>query len=183
MIKKILWGVLIVVVVCLCVLGYILYQGGIFTKVVIQEKEMGPYVLVYKEHIGSYQKIKTVIDEVYYSLLNQEKIKTSKGFGIYYDNPKNVPEEKLRSIGGCLLDSSDYDKISQLNTKYLIREINQQKALVCEFPFNNTLSIIIGIMKVYPALNQYVIQKKYQQKEVMEVYDMQGKKIEYIMFL
>jgi len=183
MIKKILWGLLVVIVVCLCALAYVLFQGGLFTKVVIQEKEMGPYVLVYKEHIGPYQNIKTVMDDVYYSLLNKDKITTTKGFGIYYDNPKTVPQEKLRSIGGCVIEPSDYDKISQLRTKYLMKEIAQNKALVCEFPFKNSVSIIIGIMKVYPAMNKYINEKHHPYKEIMEVYDMSGKKIEYVMFL
>lgn len=42
-------------------------------------------------------------------------------------------------------------------------------------------TIIIGIMKVYPAINKYIIEKKYQYNEIMELYDTPNKKIFYIM--
>lgn len=181
MLKKILlFGLAFVVIIISTLVIYLAYSG-LFHKVVMEEKEIGSFVLIYENHVGEYQKIKPVMDKVYNSLLNEDKIETTRGFGIYYDNPKKVAKDKLRSIGGCILDEKDYAKLEQLKTKYKVMELPKKKSLYAEFPFNNPISIFIGILKVYPVFSAYIKTKQYQQREVMEVYNQGAKKIEYIM--
>lgn len=183
MLKQILIGIAAIIGVVVIALLIFLAQNGFFTKVLVEEKEVGPYVLIYEEHTGDYAGMKDVTYRVYNKLLNEDKIMTTKGFGIYYDNPRNVPKDKLRSIGGCILDEKDYDKIAVLEKKYKIKKIEKQRSLVADFPFRNRMSIIMGIMKVYPEMNEYVSSKHYQFAEVMEIYDMPNKKITYVMWL
>jgi hypothetical protein len=176
---KIISGVL-----ALFIIGLIAFFGhiGVFSKVVIDEKEMGPFVLVYNEHKGDYKHTAKIQDDIYYSLLNDHKIETYKGFGIYYDNPKKVPVEELRSIAGCILEPSDYDKIEMLQENgFNIKEIPQQNSIVTEFPFKNQFSIIAGIMKVYPKIEKYIEKHNLTTSEMMEIYDVPSKKIIYLM--
>ena len=175
--KKVL---LIVIILVLVLFVLFLWQSGVFTKVVIQEKVMGPYMIVYEDHVGPYKNIGKVMDTIY-SSLKKDNIEPSKGFGIYYDNPQLVPQEKLRSKGGCVIEEKDKKLLNQVKAKYKIINYNKQKFVIVEFPYKNNLAIMVGIFKVYPALMKYVQDKKYPQKEIIEMYDRTNKVICYMM--
>lgn len=148
---------------------------GIFQTVQITEKEVGPYKLVYDELTGPYHKIKGVQDNVYYSLKN-DNIETTRGFGIYYDNPKTTPQEKLRSIGGCIIEAKDFNKLNSLKSKYKIMDYPVSKSIYTEFPFKNPLSVIVAIFKIYPEIERYQQEKAYKPAPLLEVYDIQNQK-------
>jgi len=178
-IAKIIFGIFLLLLIGVVIfLNYI----GFFSKIVIEEKQMGPFILVYGEHKGDYKGTAKIQDDIYYSLLNDNKIETFKGFGIYYDDPKKVPTEELRSIAGCILEKSDYKKIETLKERgFKIKEIIKQNSIVVEFPFKNTFSIIAGIMKVYPKFEEYIEKNNLTKNEMMEIYDNPSKKIIYLM--
>ena len=178
-ILKIIIGIFLLVLIGVAIfLNYI----GFFSKMIIEEKQMGPFVLVYDEHKGDYKGTAKIQDDIYYSLLNNYKIETFKGFGIYYDDPKKTPTEKLRSIAGCILEKSDYEKIETLKEDgFKIKEIVKQNSVVVEFPFKNTFSIIAGIMKVYPKIEKHIEENNLTKNEMMEIYDTPSKKIIYLM--
>jgi len=172
-----------VITLLLIALVYFLFQAGFFATVTVEEKNIGPYTLVYEEFIGDYKNTPKIQDKVYYALLNNHKIETQKGFGIYYDNPKEVPGDKLRSEIGCILEEKDLARVEELKTKqFKIKEFPNTNAIVIEFPFNNQFSILAGIMKVYPKLEAYRKEHNYNPREVMEIYDVPSKKILYISF-
>lgn len=178
-ITKFIFGAIAISIIGIAVfLSYI----GFFSEIVIEEKETGSFILVYDEHTGDYKGTAEIQDSIYYSLINNQNIETFKGFGIYYDNPKIVPTSELRSIAGCILEKSDYDKIDYLKEKgYKIKEIPVQNSIVAEFPYKNSFSIIAGIMKVYPKIEKYIDDNNIESKEMMEIYDIPSKKIIYIM--
>lgn len=170
-----------VITLLLIALVYFLFSAGFFANVTIEEKNVGPYTLVYEEFIGDYKNTPKIQDKIYYALLNDYKIETLKGFGIYYDNPKEVSRDKLRSEIGCILEEKDLARVEELKTKsFKIKEFPKTNAIVIEFPFNNQFSILAGIMKVYPKLEAYRKEKNYKPREVMEIYDVPSKKILYI---
>lgn len=140
-------------------------------------KKRWSYTLVYEEFQGDYKNTPKVQDKIYYALLNENKIETFKGFGIYYDNPQQVPKEKLRSEIGCILEEKDLSKVEELKAKqFKIKEFPKTEAIVVEFPFNTQFSIFAGIMKVYPKLEAFRKEHNYQPREVMEIYDVPSKK-------
>jgi hypothetical protein len=158
---------------------FYLYYMGFFNKIEITEKEMGPYKVAFKEHIGDYKETGKIMDEIYHSLLD-DGVETYKGFGIYYDDPKVVKKDKLRSIAGSIIEEKDYDKIDKLKDKYGIKTIDKTRSITTEFPFKNKMSIMFGIMKVYPELNKYIDSKGYKRGYVMEIYDVPNKKTIYV---
>ncbi|MCX6781843.1 MAG: hypothetical protein NTW66_01885 [Candidatus Magasanikbacteria bacterium] len=176
---KIVLGILAVIIVA--ALGYA-YYVGFFAKIAVEEKEMGPYVLVYEEHRGAYKDIGIVMDKVYKSLL-ADGVETTRGMGIYYNNPQNTPEADLRSIGGSLIEEKDMDKLPVLEKKYKVMRIEKQKSIVVEFPYINQWSIMAGVMRVYSVMSKYIADHNYQTKEMVEIYDMPNGKIQYIMGL
>ncbi len=170
-----------IVVVILIVLGIFSIISGLFSSVRIKEKVMGPFKLVYKEHIGPYKETGKIQDEIYHKLLNEENIETYSGFGIYYDDPQNTPQNELRSKSGCILEEKDYNNIHQLDDNYNFMELEKQKFIYTEFPFKTKLSIILGTFKVYPKIEKHVEEKGYEKREVMEIYDVPNKNIIYLM--
>jgi len=175
--KKIILSVLFLVIMAILIF---LDMSGLFFPIRIEEKEAGPYVLVYADHIGDYKNISKIMDMIYTSLRDTEKIQTSRGMGIYFDDPKTVSADKLRSIAGSILDEKDWDKIPQLENRYKVKRIPVQRMVTAEFPFENQLSVMIGVLRVYPKLSVYMKEKGYTGKEATEIYDMPNKKILYM---
>jgi len=171
---------LTVVLALLAVIAIIYGYNGGFKKVLFREVEQGGEILVYQEFVGDYQQSGAKMDKVYSSLLNDYKIETYRGFGIYYDNPEKVEKSKLRSELGCILESRDSSKIPVLEKNFKIKICPKGNYLVTDFPFMGKLSIMIGIMKVYPALTQHLKDNGYSQTgPIMEIYDTPNKKITY----
>lgn len=179
--KKAMAIILIVVAVIIIVSGGIYAYYGGFSKVVPYTAQQGGETIVYKEVIGDYKQTPSVMDEVYYSLLNDNKIETTKGFGIYYDNPRNVETSKLRSEIGCMLDEPvDSTTLVDISARYKVKIYPEDTYLVAEFPNKGMISTLVGIMKVYPALNKYAKENGFQEDSpVAEIYDMPSKKILY----
>ncbi len=170
----------IVVVLCITILLIYLSGYGLFSSVKITEKNVGPYLLIYEKHIGDYKNAGSVMDKLYYDLKDNYKIETTKGFGLYYDNPQDVAKEELRSIIGCIVEEKTIEDLKDLNNKYGIQEYPISKSVVAEFPFKGKMSIILGIFKVYPKLGAYLEKHEYSPAPVMELYDQPSEKIEYI---
>ncbi len=171
----------IIIIIAIAGILLILYAwlGG-FRKIQFTLQEAGGEVLAYEPHTGEYKNVGKVIDKMYYALLNEEKVECFRGFGIYYDNPQKVEKEKLRSEVGNILENPTPELLELLSGKYNIKTLEKQKFLVTEFPYKNQFSIFMGIMRVYPAINQYTREQNLSEEGfVMEIYDVPGKKIVY----
>lgn len=171
--------IIVVAILTAIVVGFAAYWGA-FKSIKFSVVEQGGETLVYEEMTGDYRQSGVIMDRVYYSLLNDYKIETFKGFGIYYDNPQKVETSKLRSEVGCIIEESDIHRLNELEGKFKIKTYPKGKYIVAEFPYKGKLSVIFGIMKVYPALNKFVKEKGYDEEgAIMEIYDTPGKKIVY----
>lgn len=169
----------VIVLLVVLVISLYAYYGG-FKKIEFCITVQGGETLVYEELTGDYKKGGAVMDRLYYSLLNTDKIETFKGFGIYYDDPQKVEKSKLHSEVGCILEKVDSVKLMDLKQKYKIKTYPTGTYITTEFPSKGKISMIIGIMKVYPALKKYIREHGYSEKgAVMEIYDIPNKKIWY----
>lgn len=113
---------------------------------------MGPYTLVYQEHVGSFNEVGPVFDEVYQKL-TEDGVDTTLGMGVYYGNPAVTEESELRSEVGSLIDEVQAMMIDR--EVYSVKDIEQSKYIVVSLPFKNSLSYMIGVMKAYPAIEAY----------------------------
>ncbi|MEN7982462.1 MAG: GyrI-like domain-containing protein [Nanoarchaeota archaeon] len=156
-----------------------LYYFGIIQEVQIKEQEVGPFKVVYKTHIGDYSEVGKIQNEIVSSLLDN-RINTTKWFGIYYDNPQEIEKSGLRSEVGVIIDEKDYSEIMMLKGKYNIKNIPKSKNVVATFPYRNKYSIMLGVFKVYPKLNKYIEEKNYLPSPIMEIYDSTNQKIIYL---
>ncbi len=171
---------LIVAGVLLVMIASWMYAVGYFSTVTVTEEKIGPFTLVYQDMKGDYAKTGAVMDKLYASLAG-DKVFPTKGFGIYYDNPKMVKKDDLRSKVGCIIEGKDVAAVKKLKKKYTTMKLDKKDAMVVRFPIKNKASFIIGIMKAYPALTAYAKDKGYGFVESMEIYDMTNKVTLYTM--
>lgn len=172
-------AIIIIIAIAGILLMLYAWLGG-FRKIQFTVQEAGGETLIYQPHAGDYKNVGKVMDQMYYALLNEEKVECFRGFGIYYDNPQKVEKEKLRSDVGNILENPTPELLEQLSGKYNIKTLEKQKFLVAEFPYKNQFSVFMGIMRVYPAINKYTREHNLSEEGfVMEIYDVPGKKIIY----
>ena len=176
---KIIKWVLGIVVILSAGLVLLLGYAGMFANVSVSEQKMGPYTFAYEDFTGPYQKTMPVFADVT-NILNAQGIRSEKGIGVYFDNPANVPADKLRSYCGSIIDEKDAPKADGLSQKIKIGRFAQSDCVVAEFPVKTTLSYMVGPMRVYPELAKYIIAKGYPMNEAYELYDMPNKKVYYI---
>lgn len=156
-----------------------IYYGG-FYKVTCRVEKQGGEIIAYKQMTGDYAKSHILMDEIYYLLLNNYGIETFKGFGIYYDNPKEIEKSKLHSEIGCIIEEKDSANLNQIKEDVKIKTFPEKSYVVTEFPSKGKLSIMFGIMKVYPAIEKFIVKNGYKKEgAVMEIYDVPNKKIVY----
>lgn len=169
---------LYILIILILFTGCLSYYG-LFAKVTISEAFRDEILVAYNKHIGDYKEVGKVTDLVY-ERLNNAGITTTKGFGLYFDNPEVTDKDKLRSIAGCIIEKPDnivsIDKIEGVK----IEEIPASNCIIAEFPYNGKLSIIIGVFRVYPKLMPYIENKGYKAGPIMEIYDVPNKKLLYI---
>ncbi|SHG05932.1 GyrI-like small molecule binding domain-containing protein [Mariniphaga anaerophila] len=171
---------LIIIGVTLALIAIVfIYYGGL-KKVTCRVEKQGGETLVYKQMTGDYAKSAKLMDEIYYSLIKDYGIETFKGFGIYYDNPKEIDKSKLRSEIGCIIEEKDSSKVAQLKEDLKIKTFPEKSYIIAEFASKGKLSIVFGLMKVYPAMDKFVKENGYKKEgAVMEIYDVPNKKIVY----
>jgi len=152
-----------------------------FNKPKIEEKEVGPFKAVVKRFIGSYYKVGPTMTEVD-GYLRKIGLSSTKGIGIYYDNPGKTSQDKLRSDVGDIIGQVGEPVIKKIRQKYEVKEIERQKAAVVTYPIKSFLSYMLGPMKVYPAIDEYFRKNGYSNYSfAIEIYDIANKKILYMM--
>lgn len=135
---------IIVVIFVVALFGIGIYYGA-FSSVKIEKATTGPYKIACLDHIGPYKGICKKITNVK-KLLDGKKVKYISACGMYYDDPKQVPSDKLRSKGGYLVE--DIVKIEILENLY----VPQREAVVAKIKAHPA----VAAMKVYPKLEKWL---------------------------
>lgn len=174
---KLLKVVLVVLLAVIIIMFSFLAYSGIFTDVEVKRGEKGPYYLVYKPFVGSYEKIAPTMESLHTDLKEQFNYEGNSGFGIYFDKPGSRPNDELRSIVGAVVTKEQFETIGDKLKSF---KLEKGDAVYATFPFKNQISIIIGIFKVYPELDKYIKDNGLEGAPIMEMYDMENKVIEYI---
>lgn len=157
---------------------YLFQYTGAFKSVTINQDQRGPFIVVFKNHTGAYHQIVSKIEEVE-KWAQANGLKCRLSFGEYFDDPRIVEEGRLRSRGGCLIDSlvkEETDKIeslkAQLPQDFAIDVIPQTNAVVALF----TGAASIGPIKVYPVAEDYIKDNNLKRKgSTIEIYEVFNK--------
>lgn len=159
----------ILAIVILLTLGFLAYMG-LFSKVTVTEREIGPYTFTYEEFVGDYAKTGPVFKEIHETLL-ENGVDTTNGLGIYYDDPQVVLKDDLNSKVGSIVTEEQAFQIDGRGLRYKIMTVDKFDAITVEFPLKNIMSIIIGVQKAYPALSEYMEENGYKSAPAYEIYD------------
>lgn len=126
----------------------LMFRLGAFKSVALSESDAGPFKIVSKLHVGPYHKIVPVIEEVEkWARANNEPCKLS--FGEFLDNIETVPEDRLKSNAGCIVEK---EWKSGLPEGFEYREIPSRRYVLAEFEGAPS----IGPQKVYPKAKEYI---------------------------
>jgi hypothetical protein len=170
-----------IVVATLLLLAVFMLYIGVFETVNVEEKIEGGYVVAGADFVGPYAKTGPEFEKVS-KIIKDMGLESTKGLGIYYDDPKAVEAGKCRSFIASVIEEKDMDKMDLLKEKGLtIKTIEKCNSLVIELPVRSSWSYMVGPIKAYPALEKYVGDTKYKEGIVYELYDMPAKKVFYIM--
>jgi len=142
--KKIV--LVVVCVILLAVLAFAVYMG-VFSTVAIVEEDQGPYTLVYREMSGNDLKQVGDITLALNTLLGERGIPHRKPLDIFFPDG--------RAEIGFAVEGVSAAQIAGLSDQAKVREIPAQRCMVARFPWRNTLSFIVGYLKVDPALTNY----------------------------
>lgn len=165
---------IVIFIIAALLVGLYAWYGG-FRCIGVRTETAGGETVVVKKVTGDYKQTSSVTDEVYRYLLDDLHIGTRKGIGIFYDDPKQVEKAQLRSEAGCVIEPEDVPKLDAALCRYEIKRLPRRESAVAEFPFKGGISVWIGILRVYPALEK----QARGTSPVVEIYDVPGRKIIY----
>jgi len=169
----------VVIMLLLAAVAAFAAYAGFFATVKVTEGKSGSYVLVCKKMTGPFQQTPMVAREIRQWLF-LKGVEARQGFGLYFDDPRKVKAEDLRWVAGCVIDPKDLKQAAK-SGEYPVRVFGPVKAIVAEFPYRNSFSIIAGVFRVYPAMGALAREKGYAPGAVLEVYDMKAGLITYVM--
>ncbi len=173
---------IIIAFLIILIIGFLFYMG-MFSQVSINEQVKGPYTFSYMENIGPYHEVGKVMIRLD-SKMREFGFNSTDGLGIYYDDPKKTPKEKLRCEVGSIITADDMDKVETNRDKLNFKTIEKKNYLVTEFPIKNILSYMLGPMKVYPAFTKHLEENNIAVPDKgLELYDMTNNKIVFMMEL
>jgi effector-binding domain-containing protein len=173
--------IILYVIVSLLIISAMMYANyNGFSNVRFQIKKEGGEKLLYREVSGPYSQTGAELNKIKFDLNKEFKIESIREFGMYLDDPRKVDKDKLRSEVGCILEDADTAQIFWLKSKFKIKVCPVKEYITTEFPYKGRISIMIGLMKVYPAIMKYAKANGYAETgPVMEVYDKPNNKIWY----
>jgi hypothetical protein len=172
--------ILSVTLIALTAIVSILAWYGLFAKVTLSEQLIPSFSFAYEKHIGDYRQSGRIMGEIY-KRLEEEGIDSTKGIGLYYDNPRKVPVKNLRSLAGCILPDEHTAKRETLKGRYLLATLPETKVPVIRFPYKGKLSVVLGTLKVYPRINAWFQEHPEHQGPIIEIYDVPKGEILYVL--
>ncbi|XP_078270481.1 testis-expressed protein 264 homolog [Rhinoraja longicauda] len=170
---------LLAVLLLLSLLAFAVYSG-LLAEVAVRS---GPppvraLAVAYKYKQGPYREAASLFTE---STSIAPKLSC---IGVYYDDPQQVPEEKLRYIVGSILSEGDEkpsDELVKLYEKFGFKIFSFPEVthvVMTTFPFTTFLSLLLAIYRVYPVLNNYIKERKLCAHPCLEIY--RGELIYYV---
>lgn len=169
--------ILSVALIALVAIVAILSWYGLFAKVTRTSRTFSSMRFVFQKHRGNYREIGPIMDAVY-EHLKAQGMPTTLGAGIYFDNPREVSVEDLRSLGGCILPQGAPSPTLTPGT--FIATLPEVESTLFAFPYKGKLSAILGMLKVYPKISAWFEAHPQLEGPILEIYDVPEKRILYI---
>jgi len=163
---------IILLILLFASIGFLFVYSGLLTPIDIGTRRppFGILRIAYKFARGPYKNAGHLFTQAH-SLIPELKT-----IGIYYDDPQQVDPTDLRYCVGLVLpdDKAVADEHLKTLLAHGFKETtlpNVEHAVIAKFPFNNTISIFIGVARVYPRLAEYIQTEKLCAHPMVEIYE------------
>ncbi|XP_062401626.1 testis-expressed protein 264 homolog [Sardina pilchardus] len=171
-------GILILTLLLMGI-GYVMYSG-LFSEINIRtgSPPMKNITIAYKFKQGPYKDCGALFTEC--SRLGP-KLST---IGVFYDDPKKVPGPLCRCAVGSVLSEAVGAPCAETQLRYeaagfrLFSFPEVTHAVCASFPHRTSLSIFLGVQRVYPQLDAYIKKRQLCAHPFLEVYS--GQLIHYM---
>lgn len=164
--------VLISLLLCLVtLLVYIVYSGLLSDIIIITgSPPIKKITFAYKFIVGPYKNCGHVFTE------SHEIAPKLPCLGVFYDDPTEVPGPQCRCAVGSILSEGENKANENLLQRYEASGFNVfsfpevTHVVTTSFPLRTSLSIILGVKRVYPRLSRYIKERKLCAHPFIEIY-------------
>ena len=123
---------------------------GVFARVAIEERDVGPYRFVYRTlHGADPRQVGRITDEIAHAL-DEVGIRDRQPLDLFYPEGASEPSQIGFAIG-----ERDAEKLPALDDSLLQRTLPAARSLVARFPWKHPASFVVGYFKVAPALRRH----------------------------
>ncbi|XP_077986096.1 testis-expressed protein 264-like [Glandiceps talaboti] len=172
MVGLIILGIILLAVALLFTISILIGYSGLFHSIDIKagKPPVQNIVIAYKFQKGSYKNAGDLFTETVKLAPDQRCL------AIYYDQPCEVADGELRYVVGCILAEGDKKQSKEMEEKmksnnFKITTLPQiDHAVSTTFPFLSVFSIYIALYRVYPALADFIKEKKLCAYPFLEMY-------------
>ena len=167
------WALLIVLSFFITLGTYLYFYLGAYHPVDLKIETRGPWILLYKTHLGPYYKLNSTLQQVE-AFAKAQNLDCSVTFGEFLDDPQSADEDRLRSHVGCLLPTKPEPSL-QTPQGYTLEERPSKEYVVGKFSGAPS----IGPYTVYPKAYEFISQQRLKQSGyVIELYRLHENAIE-----
>ncbi|ELA41551.1 uncharacterized protein VICG_01415 [Vittaforma corneae ATCC 50505] len=145
----------------LALLVYIAMRFRLFSKIEVKEMALGSGILVFTPYRGSYSNVSEKFAQAMKDF-SEFFGKDVRYFGIYYDNPSQLvdPNEGRAIIGACFDETRNLESFINKHKNYRTVEFKNLKGFGATFPLYNNFDLLVAVVRGYPAIRAYGIEKK-----------------------
>ena len=129
-----------------------------------------------RSYIGDYKDAATVQVQLMQEL-QASGLSVDSTVGIYFDNPKLVDSKALRSLVGVVVSDEEALIRSGVDASYL--RFEAADAFHTSWVYKSGLSIMVAIMKVYPAFRKRAKRQEFEVLQSIEHYDFSNKELHF----
>lgn len=147
--------------------GFYGYLGG-FSAVTVSRGELSQSEIVYALHRGPYKDLHKSWSK-FKTEWEAAGLADCEALAIYLD-PPGTPEEKLRSVIACRIDSLSKEQKESVKAKLPSFVIPSSRAILSSFPYRNPASYFVGPTRVYPEFQKELTREGITPPVAIETY-------------
>ena len=179
--KKYLTIALISVFSVFFIIMYYLYDAGVFDKMQLQKEKVSSFYIIYENYEGDSKGIGILMTNIENYLSSQKKFYPEKGFIQYEKLIENSQSKYMKAKVGCIVEEKMFNNIDTAKLLFKVSKIVINEAVTGYLEYKNNMSVVLGISKFYPELDDFTTKNRIKKSDVFEVFDKRRKKIEFLM--
>ena len=171
-------SVIVMSIILLTIFLFFIRQG-ILQRVKPSIETIGGYAITKQHYEGDPKDVMTILQQQI-EILKKLDIGYAHPLCTYVEVPSKNDTTSKTDIGFVLYKGSK-ESLIELAKQIPLDTFEKKERIVVRFPFKSKLSIQFGIMKAYPALQQYAKKHNLDPGNITELYNGIEKRIEYMM--